>query len=137
MIARNCTKENLIEALRLINETEDFDRFGGPDGNFKGNICFKRFDAQGRGFIFTLTVKDSRGLGARRSHKGRRIAAACWHAHGRFFEALFRVAPDARVFSSFYRRAGNGWITREHGNWIDGEIGSAYQPMNMSEACDC
>lgn len=143
MIARNCTRENLVEALAIINKPIVINTgyYGNRIDSYDGNVVFKRCDAKGKGFIFTLTVKDSKRPGARRSDSGRRIAAACWHVHGRFFEALFSVAPDAKIFSSFYKRQAtgqdHGWITKEHGNWEDGQIGSACNPIMMSEACDC
>ena len=143
MIARNCTKENLENALAIINKSIVINTgyYGNQIDSYDGNVVFKRIESQGKGFIFTLKVKDSKGPGARRSHSGRRMAAACWHVHGRFFEALFRIAPEARVFSSFYKRSNTGkcegWITKENGNWKDGQIGSMFQPMMMSEACEC
>jgi len=150
MIARNCTENDLREALRQINETDNYNGRHGPSGNFKGNIDFKRLDRHGKGFVFTLTVKHStEGKGKEKTSApgsrinaidGRHICAACWHAHGRFFDALFDIAPDARVFSSFYKRIDgtyHGWISKEGGNWIDGQIGSMMNPAMMSESCEC
>lgn len=141
MIARGCTESDLREALRRINETNDYNERYGPSGNFQGNIAFRRLEPQGRGFLFTLRVLDSKAPGHRiNAMTGRHIASACWHAHGRFFSALFDVAPRARVFSSFYKRDNgefSGWITREHGNWTDGNIGSVMYPVRMSESCEC
>jgi hypothetical protein len=137
MIARNVTQDAMETALAVINR----DRF-------EGNIVFKRFDKQGKGFLFTLTVKVTHygtgkkripAPGVRRSWGGDRlIPAACWHVHGYFFEELFKIAPGARVYSSFYKRdSGDGWIDARKGNWIDGNIGSMMQPCRMSEACFC
>lgn len=150
MIARNCTEADLREALRRINETEDYNNLYGPSGNFEGNIRFKRLEKNGRGFTFTLSVHESVRRGTHKGESapgsrinavsGRHIAAACWHAHGRFFSALFDVNPGARVFSSFYRRANGtyeGWITKDGGNWVDGQIGSLMYPVMMSESCEC
>jgi len=146
MIARDCTDQDLREALRLINETDTYNNLYGPSGNFQGNIRFKHLDPDGRGFSFTLTVEHSTVGHGKAKHSapgarinaldGRHIAAACWHAHGRFFHALFDVNPRARVFSSFCKRIDgqyHGWITKDGGNWIDGQIGSAM----MSESCEC
>jgi len=128
MIARNCRYLDLEAALRDINK------------KYQGNIIFKSLEPNGGGFNFTLTVKSSKDIGARRSGEGRKIAAACWHAHGDFFASLFSINPSARVFSSFYKRFGGtyqGWITALGGNWIDGNIGSQFMPLMMSEACEC
>ena len=141
MIARNVTESDMYMALAMVNQ--DYD----------GNIAFKSFEPKGKGFSFTLTVKEtSRGKGKNKyaapgvrksasSFQQRRIAAACWHVHGHFFEALFKIAPDARVFSTFFKRfqsdSFTGWITKDGGNWLDGNIGSTYSPIMFSEACFC
>lgn len=125
MKAKNCTTEDLRNAL---------DKNNAKYGN---NIKFKRLDITGKQVTFTLTVVSSKGPGARHSTwknaKGNytRIAAACWHVHGDFFDALFKIAPDAEI------KTGNKSITRHCGNWEDWNIGSAYQPMYYSEACFC
>jgi hypothetical protein len=119
----NATKEQLERAMLHINRQY-----------FNGNICFKGWKEQGRHLQFTLTVHDSKGPGSRHSHTGRRIAAACWHAHGYLFEALFKVDPRIWVQVSLH---GNQRITIEGGNWQDRNIGSVAQPMLYSEACDC
>jgi hypothetical protein len=150
MIARDCTEQDLREALRRINETDICNNCYGPKGNFENNIRFKKLEPNGKGFTFTLSVYDSSVRRGKEKHSapgsrinainGRHIAAACWHAHGRFFHALFDVNPKARVFSSFYKRIDgtyHGWITADGGNWIDGQIGSNAYPVMMSEACEC
>lgn len=138
MIARNCSKEDLQLALASVNT------------RFADNVIFKRLDPNGHGWSFTLTVRSTRGrdraplAGVRKSasyfNSERLISAACWHVHGYFFDALFVIAPDARIFSSFYRRsASHGfheWITRDT-PWKDGQIGSAMCPIMYSEACTC
>jgi hypothetical protein len=119
-------------ALELINSSHAYDNKWGPSGNFAGNVIFKRLDKNGRGFTFTLTVKDSHGPGGRiNALNGRHICAACWHAHGRFFSALFDQAPNARVFSSWTK-----WITRDT-PWQDERIGSNAYPVMLSESCEC
>jgi len=129
MIARGCEKADLEAALKAVNVI------------YGGNITFKWLEADGKGWAFTLGVVSSKGPGHRRSWNGRRrIAAACWHVHGWFFEELFKVAPTAKIWSSFFRRlddSTSGWITAEGGNWSDGNIGSMMDPCRYSEACDC
>ena len=121
MIAKNTTPEQLREALAVINK------------RFADNISFKRAPEQtGKRWTFTLRAIDSRKAGGRIGHTGRRIGnAACWHAHGYFFEALFKIAPDAVVY------AGSLTISADAGNWQDRNIGSMVQPMMYSEACAC
>jgi hypothetical protein len=100
------------------------------NGKYAGNITWKRFD-DGRTINFTLTVKSSKAPGGRLGPSGRRVAAACWHVHGDFFDALFEVCPDAVIVSMGKK------ITKDEGNWQDQNIGSAYLPFMYSEACDC
>jgi hypothetical protein len=120
MIFKNCTKNQMIQALAKVNE------------RYANNIRFKQGpDAVGRRLRATLTVVSSRTPGGRRSHTGRRIAAACWHVHGWFFEALFCIEPKT-VIESYGNR-----IDAYGGNWQDRNIGSIMYPMNYSEACDC
>lgn len=69
---------------------------------YGGNITFKEMPASvnNRCLRFTLTVVDSNGDGARISPSGRRVAAACWHAHRDVFRAIFKEYPDARIKTS-------------------------------------
>ncbi len=76
-----------------------------------------------------LGVKSSRAPGGRRSHKGRRIAAACWHAFGHFFDALPSGAIIDGAVGEKARPAGAPWLDRQ--------IGSHFQPLKYSQACDC
>lgn len=126
MIAKNTTRDQLEQALKAIN---------APD-QYAGNITWRRapevMNNAGDRFRFTLRAVDSRGKGGRISHNGRRIGqSACWHAHGYFFEELFKVAPEAVIL------AGSKTITKDAGNWEDRNIGSMMQPMMYSDACDC
>jgi hypothetical protein len=125
MNAYKVTQSEMETALRRINEKYD------------GNIVWKRFEQNGSGVHFTLTVRQSRGKGGRLGQcltsKGnhRHIAAACWHVHGDFFDALFSIVPNA------YVRSMGRKITKDEGNWVDRNIGSPMYPMYYSEACDC
>lgn len=123
MLIRNVTDEDLENALRVVNET------------FGGNVYFffkeyaGRTRAGGSKFNVRLTVRNSRGPGSARSHRGRRTKSACWHAHGIFFDAL---PPQAEILSG--REEG---IHRPGDQWFDYNIGSMMKPMYASEACDC
>ena len=100
------------------------------------NIMIKNLRKDGRGYRFTITVKDSSKQGARRSYTGRRIAAACWHAYRDLILALFDLGCE-RVQSC---RA--DWHSRDHflttyevtGNE---NIGSILQPLCYADACEC
>ena len=109
------TEQTIRSALDRVNR------------EFGGNIKFKRLDVRRNHCVVTLTVVDSRKAGGRRSHSGRRVAAACWHAHG----ALFNELPlDTKVVS-----LGRKFTAGDR--WEDWNIGSQFQPLQMSKACDC
>lgn len=120
MEVKNATAADIRDALRATNIS------------YAGNLRFNRKPEQYRGGVrFTLAVRDSRGEGSRKSHRGRRMACACWHAHGELFDHLLSINPDAIIQSA------GRTITAEGGNWHDWEIGSIVDPMMASDACDC
>ncbi len=125
MKAYKVTTTDMENALRQVNVKYD------------GNVIWKRFEQNGSGVHFTLTVNRSTDKGGRLGQclttKGNRrhIAAACWHVHGDFFDALFDIQPDA------YVRSMGRKITAQQGNWQDLNIGSQMNPLYYSEACDC
>lgn len=122
MKATNVTVEQMAKALAKVNK------------QFKGNLDFEHLEPTKRGADFRLRVKDSHGKGAKLGFSGKHTVAACWHAHGHFFEALLAVEPNAVIVS----RGGPGVkITRQGGNWQDCNIGSQVQPMMYSSACEC
>lgn len=122
MKAYNVTPAQMCAARAAVNK------------QFAGNIEWNRFEPARTHVNFTLRVRDSHGPGAKRGFSGRATAAACWHAHGHFFEELLRVAPQARIVT----HGGPGAVvTAAGGNWQDCNIGSQVQPMYYSEACAC
>jgi len=123
----NTKKEDIDKALALTNKV------------FNGNVVFKRFDSGARGMshTVTLTIKDSNADGGRRGYNFRkdgertRVHSACWHVHGVFMDSVFINNPKARI------RALGRIITAEDGNWEDSNIGSYFNPLMHSEACEC
>jgi hypothetical protein len=121
----NATIEQLNQALIEVNK------------RFENNIKFKDIEQQGKKVKFTLTVISSFGpghrLGFSLTSKGnqRKLAAACWHVHGYFFEELFKINPNTIVKTS------NKTVDINQGNWEDWNIGSLYRPLYFSEACEC
>lgn len=116
----NASTETLRDVLFTVNKA------------YGMNLCFKTFKRISSNRIrFTLKVWSSQGKGARRGLTGRRIASACWHAHGDFFDTLFNFDPGAFVISRGRK------VTKEAGNWEDCNIGSITAPFYYSEACEC
>lgn len=98
-------------------------------------VNLKDFHPQGSGFHFTLSLVGERWR--RRSHLGRRVASVCWHGHRAFMEALFGLAPDARLKSTMidYRGRIDFWARHDAtGNY---NIGNIMQPLAYRYACDC
>ena len=128
---RNVSREVLENALDAVNEM------------FGGNITWKRSPEHIRNtrqggpvHLATLTVKDSSGPGARRSRNGRRIAAACWHAHGELFDAVWEREEMASIVVAG-GPSGRRIMTSPADNWEDQNIGSNWYPFYFSEACEC
>jgi len=125
MIAKNVNELEMKQALNELNK------------RFDNNIEFNRFEKVGNQFHFTLKVIDCRKKGSRygfsRKKNGdrRKIASACWHVHGFFFEELIKINDNAVIKSSM------STINKNQGNWIDRNIGSRIDPMLYSQACDC
>jgi hypothetical protein len=138
MIAKNCSVEDLKQALKETNIS------------FKNNVEFNRSpEPRGKNLIFTLKVKDSKKPGHRLGFenaegKQRRMAYACWHVHGTFFDELLNINPEAiictwagnknQIYSTGRDKNGAAIV---FGNWEDPNIGSVYNPLYFSEACEC
>lgn len=117
--------KNILQAVTNTNRLFD--------GNIRiASSIGKGATKNGLTIRLRLGVHSSRRAGARRGLTGRRIAAACWHAHGVFFDELLKLEPQAVILT-----AGNQQITAQGGNWVDRNIGSIMKPFAYSEACDC
>lgn len=107
---------------------------------YDGNVAIKtsrnRHNSKGIRSSFTIRALDSRGAGARRSWRGRRMPVACWHAHWHVLDRLFRAHPDAEVRTMLYRATAATF----HDHAADTAFlnaGSALAPVRLPELCDC
>ena len=129
MIARNISELDLYEALALTNVS------------FRDNVIWNRKpDRVGKRYRFTLKVKSSlmRGAGKSPTHirhdGGRyRLATACWHVHGLFFNHLITINKKAIIETTY----GAGTISIEGGNWVDYPRGNIANSIMASKLCDC
>ncbi len=121
----SATSEQLQEALNLTNK------------KYKGNIRFKRLDAKGRRWNFTLTVNKSKEIGGRIGSNGRRIAAACYHAHFDFMANLFKINPVAKIKSCQATYDGLTDFHQKAPGVAETNISSMFSPLVMGDACDC
>ncbi len=80
-------------AVRVVSEV-----------GYGGNIVIKSIGPKGSlSTSFTIQPRDSRLPGARRSGEGRRIKAACWHAHRDVLLEIFRNHPHAKLRSAVFK----------------------------------
>ena len=111
----SATIQQLELALKTVNKKHGY------------KLEFNRIEQMTRNRVVFTLKSPSKIKGARTSHSGRNLPKASWHAHGNFFDELFKVNPEAVVYSRTNK------ITANDGNWVDFGIGSLYQPMQMSE----
>lgn len=78
-------------------------------------------------YQFTLRSEKSGIPGSCYSATGRRQVSASWHAHGYFFDELFKINPEAIVWSK------NNKITINQNNWEDFNVGSFVPPVYASK----
>lgn len=108
------------------------------DEQYAGNLTFKRHPSRSGNFYnFTLTVLDSSKPGARRSPSGRRIAAACWHAHRDVLRLIFERFKDAKFVSAVETYDGHAEFHRNFEETGDRNIGSQMEPCAHADACEC
>jgi hypothetical protein len=112
-------------------------------GKFNGNVTLKSLSPipatrrTTEGANFTLRVESSREAGARRSTSGRRLAAACWHAHRDVLRAIFDAAPNARIRSAFADYDGRDDFERSFPQTYHHNAGSVMMPASFGALCDC
>ncbi len=132
MLVYNVSQVELDRALQAINENR-----------YEGNVIYKREpERNGRGLRFTLRVADSKGPGHRRgfsfgARPARRLPSLCWHGHGYFFDALFSIAPEARIVVDVPRRRSIMADDPHYDRWFDWQAGSTFNPVYASDLCDC
>ena len=116
----------LHRILKLINPLYD------------DNVQFNRQpEVHGNWIHFTLRVARSDKPGARRSHQGRRMTAACWHVHRDFMWGMFSYYPEARLVTAMADYDGIAGFLEKFPATGDQNIGSMASPLKASEACDC
>lgn len=136
MIIKNITGEDLSKTLSKLNQ------------KYENNIIWNNYKDLGKNrFRITLRCVSDRGKGSRlathyiiNGYKGTKGAInhlidCCWHCHGDFFDTLLAINPKAIIQTNTRKiHMKNGEII---GNWQDRNIGSAFQPLNYSQACEC
>lgn len=142
MIIRHTTRHHLDDALQLVNE------------RFEGNVMFRDIKmishslGYGESWRVTLRVSSSKGPGHRLAMerwgggKQHRLTAACWHVHGKFFDFLLTINPEAVILTEVGREKRKPiFKDKESGriqnNWMDAEVGSMMYPALLGDLCEC
>lgn len=108
------TRQQVIEAIIVVNKKQGY------------QIELNRDEQKGKYFNFTL--KSRPGIpGACTSYSGRNLPKASWYAHGYIFDEIFKINPDAIIYSIGRK------ITIEKGNWKDYQKGSMFNPLYASK----
>lgn len=108
------------------------------DMHYGGNLKLHN-DSRPRGgnIMWRLSTYSSSGPGARRTANNRRSCNACWHAHRDVMQAIFEIAPNARITSALATYKGIDEFNAKYMSTSSHNVGSAYQPAHFGNLCDC
>lgn len=111
------------------------------------NLVFNQRDTlnqKGTRWAVTLRVRDSKGpfhrLSAQPAYSGgkqRRLVAACWHAHRNFMMALFELAPETTIRSSFTVYRGAADFADKFPATYYRNAGAPILPQAYGSLCEC
>ena len=106
--------------------------------HYEKNLKFRSEPKRKGNFInLTLGVHNARSPGAARSNTGRRINAACWHAHRDVMRAIFSITPNAILHTMLATYRGSNGFEHEFAATGLTNIGSMMKPMQRRHACAC
>ncbi len=108
------------------------------DELYNGELIFDREpETKGNWIHFTLRTVSGRSPGARRTHHGRRLAKACWHAHRDVMQLLFDTFPNAELRTMLADYIGRvGFLSNFPATGAT-NLGSIATPLRADDACDC
>lgn len=90
---------------------------------------------------FALRVDSSKGPGHRVSasffNPGRRLIAACWHAHRDVMAAIFEAFPEARLKTAFADYRGRDGFEADFEDTYFTNVGAQIAPVYIGDACEC
>jgi len=82
---------------------------------------------------FTLNVRDSYGVGARKSASGRHMPKASWQAHRDVMFALFEQDPDAVLITALATYVGRDDFNAKFEDTGDRNVGSRMEPALLRD----
>ncbi len=133
MEIRNVTESQLEAALYKINS----DTYEGKIKFTEGVRVIHQRKNGNQNVRVALRCTESKIPGSRDSWSGRSGPWACWHTFRDFYRALFAVAPDAVVVSSFAKFTADNFEGSYRETYYK-NAGSMMQPVAFGELChDC
>ncbi len=109
--------------------------------HYAGNLAIaagiNTLNATGSRFRARIRAVSSAGEGARLTASYRRSIAACWHAHRDVLSLLFVRYPYAEVRTTLAAYLGAHGFNRAFLATARTNLGSAYQPVQLTELCEC
>lgn len=125
MLFTRCTTTDVLQAIEKANAA------GGYE------LSFDFTSQRGASFRGRIVPVSSHVKGARRSASGRRICAACWHAHRDVLAALFDAVPAAKVSTAMAVYLGQLGFERQFPKTYWTNVGSESMPATYGQLCDC
>ncbi len=108
------------------------------DESYAGELIFEREpEGNGKWVHFTLRTVNGKSPGARRTHTGRRLAKACWHAHRDVMQLLFDTHPDAVLVTMLATYDGRDDFLATFPDTGATNLGSIAAPLRADAACEC
>lgn len=127
MIVTGIDEATIVDTVRKVSEL-----------HYGGNLTIKNSATLSPNRArFTLRVRDSSYLGARRAPSGRRTPAACWHAHRDVMRALYGHNAYARIQSAIADYKGCDHFMATFPSTGRVNVGSIMQPCRMQDLCEC
>ena len=120
-----CTMADVTAAVAKANAEGDY------------SLYFDFTSASGRSFRGRILPASSHDKGARRAASGRRVKAACWHAHRDVMLALFDAVPEAKVSTALATYVGRQSFLEQYGATRSTNHGSMMAPASYGDLCDC
>jgi hypothetical protein len=121
----NCTVDDVNDAIEVANREHGYD------------LSFAYTSGNGSRFRGRFIPETSRSHGSRISPDGRRIKAACWHAHRDVLAVLFEIKPDAKVTTEMAKYHGREMFRAAFPATEYRNVGSACRPASYGDLCDC
>lgn len=110
------------------------------DRNLRVKDACDKSTRNGPRCTITIGVQSSFERGARRSASGRRVAAACWHAHYDVMLAILDINPEARITTGRIGKIvynGREDFLQIAPDTAHINVGNAWHFVRIANLCEC